>query len=541
MLIGGLFLVMAVYIAMAQEQSFAASGQVTDEDGLPLGSAIVRIQATGMSVHADLEGYFTLPLPDADVHKLTAWVQGYFNAEPVEVRAGQTDVRLILERHADEDYPGYQWVSAYASAGDDLNCENCHSAQRDSIAYPLSFDEWTRDAHALSAQNPRFLTMYTGTNMAGQQSPLTRYEAHRDYGRQPLVPDPTQPYFGPGYRLDFPDSSGNCATCHAPLAAINAPFETSPLVLDGVHQEGINCDFCHKVWEVRLNPANSLPYDNMTGVLSFEFRRPHGDEQFFAGPFDDVAPGEDTYSPLQQTSAFCAPCHYGVFWDTLIYNSFGEWLASPYSDPDNGQTCQDCHMPPGESAYIALPEVGGLERDPQTIFSHQMPGAFDAELLANTAEIILQTQRDGDLLTVTIQVTNTGAGHHIPTDSPLRQIFLVVEAAANQVPLALETGTVLPEWAGDLAGLPGRYYAKLLEQRWTGIFPTGAYWMPVTIREDTRLPALATDESRYVFRVTPEQTDISITARLLLRRAYADLMAQKDWSVPDMLLEEVHQ
>jgi hypothetical protein len=25
-------------------------------------------------------------------------------------------------------------------------------------------------------------------------------------------------------------------------------------------------------------------------------------------------------------------------WDTEIYNSFGEWLASPYSDTDTGQT-----------------------------------------------------------------------------------------------------------------------------------------------------------------------------------------------------------
>jgi hypothetical protein len=64
----------------------------------------------------------------------------------------------------------------------------------------------------------------------------------------------------------------------------------------------------------------------MPGVLSFEFRRPPDDHQFFAGPYDDVGfvGSEDTYSSLQTESALCAPCHFGTFWDTTIYNSFGE-------------------------------------------------------------------------------------------------------------------------------------------------------------------------------------------------------------------------
>ena len=43
----------------------------------------------------------------------------------------------------------------------------------------------------------------------------------------------------------------------------------------------------------------------------------------------------------------CAPCHFGQFWGTQIYNSFGEWLDSSYSDPETGRTCQDCHMKKG--------------------------------------------------------------------------------------------------------------------------------------------------------------------------------------------------
>ena len=165
--------------------------------------------------------------------------------------------------------------------------------------------------------------MYSGTDVHGNQSPPTRYGFNRDYGSFPLRPDLNQPYYGPGYKLDFSETDGNCAACHTPAASVNAPYGVNPTTVTGVAAEGVPCDFCHKVWDVRLAPATGLPYANMPGVLSFEFRRPPEGHQFFAGPYDDVAPGEDTYSALQTESRFCAPCHFGVFWETVVYNSFG--------------------------------------------------------------------------------------------------------------------------------------------------------------------------------------------------------------------------
>ena len=40
---------------------------------------------------------------------------------------------------------------------------------------------------------------------------------------------------------------------------------------------------------------------------------------------------------------------------TLIYNSYGEWLDSPYSDPKTGKTCQECHMPMSDREYLSFP------------------------------------------------------------------------------------------------------------------------------------------------------------------------------------------
>ena len=381
--------------------------------------------------------------------------------------------------------------------------------------------------------------MYLGTDVYGNQSPLTRYVTVKDYGAFPLHPDLSQPWFGPGYKLDFPDTAGNCAACHTPAAAVNAPYNTSPTRVTGVGTEGIPCDFCHKVWDIQLDTSSGLPYPNRPGVLSYEFRRPPEDHQYFAGPFDDVAPGEDTYSALQTESQFCAGCHYGVFWDTVVYNSFGEWLSSSYSDSETGQTCQDCHMPPVGTTHFALPGQGGLARNPQSIFSHRMPGALDSSLLQNTVELMLDPVRIGDAVQVRVTATNTGAGHHAPTDSPLRQMLLVVTATNSQgEPLALTDGPVLPDWAGDLEGQPGVYFAHILREVWTEIQPTGSYWNPTRTVEDTRLPALSSHTSAYTFTAI-QRDPVTIEVRLIFRRAFYELMQQKGWDTPDILMEHM--
>jgi len=396
--------------------------------------------------------------------------------------------------------------------------------------------------------------MYNGTDVDGNHSPPTRYVFSRDYGSFPLRPDPNQPYYGPGYKLDFPKTDGNCAACHTPAASVNAPYGVDPTTVTGVPAEGIPCDFCHKVWDVKLDEGD-MPYPNMPGVLSFEFRRPPEGHQFFAGPYDDVAPGEDTYSPLQRQSQFCAACHFGVFWDTVVYNSYGEWLESDYSDPTTGRTCQDCHMPRLGVTHFVRADKGGLERDPATIFSHRMPGASDEELLQNAVSLDVSAERVGDEITVTVTVTNDQTGHHVPTDSPLRQMILLVDVTGpggDSLPLA--DGPTIPDWGGVgdpeegyYAGQPGRAYAKILEELWTEVSPTGAYWNPTRILSDNRIPALESDTTVYVFEVSEAKTSevsetsevlATIRVRLLFRRAFIELMDQKGWDVADILMEE---
>ena len=525
-------------------------GYVVEETGNPIPNAVVRVKTTKNYVITDEKGKFYFgKLPKEQPVKLTAWAPGFFIGGGDEVSPDLLDVVITLEKHNDYDNDEYDWLPStfHAGEGENQGCAQCHSSVESKTAVSLPVDEWLLDAHSQSAHNERFLSMYSGTDTKGNQSPLTQYGFSRDYGTFPLLPDPDLPYYGPGYKLDFPESSGNCAACHAPLAAVDDPYGVNPTTLSGVDAEGISCDFCHKISDVNLNPVSGLPDANMPGVLSFNFLRPPEGHQFFAGPLDDVAPGEDTYSSLQKMSQFCAPCHYGVFWDTTIYNSFGEWLESSYSDSETGKTCQDCHMPPSGATVFALPSQGSEERDPDTIFSHLMPGAKDETLLQNAISMTVNTIQENHSIVVEVTILNDQTGHHVPTDSPLRQLILLVEVkTSDNQALQLIDGPTIPDWAGIgdptggyYAGLPGKGFAKILKERWTGVTPSGAYWNPTDIVSDNRIAANESDISRYTFAI-PQTDKIIIDVKLLFRRAFIELMDQKSWdNVQDILMQQI--
>jgi len=524
-------------------------GLVRNEKG-PVAAAVVRVKGTSLSTLTDLGGRFTLSgLESGRAAAVTAWAPGHYVGGGQAVLPAGQELIITLVNYAPEDNADYTWLPSLRRAGEGENqgCAECHSRQGTDLSFSLPVDEWLQDVHSGSAVNPRFLTMYDGSDIQGRRGEETRYFSIKDYGTFPLPPDPGLPYYGPGYRLDFPQTEGNCAACHTPVAAVNSPVTTDPRGLTGTAAEGISCDFCHKVIEVKLDPTAGLPRPNAPGVLSLEFRRPHQGPQLVAGPSDDVAPGEDTFAPVQRESRFCAACHFGVFWDTVVYNSFGEWLESPYSQPGLGKTCQDCHMQPRGVPHCARPDKGGVTRDPATVFSHKMPGAADADLLRHAVTLSLAATKDQGRVTARVTITNDRTGHHVPTDSPLRQMILLVDAAGGdgrEFPLI--DGPVLPSWCGPIkgklghyAGLPGMAFAKVLEEMWTRIKPTGAYWNPTRVVSDNRLAAFASNTSTYVFEA-PAGQRVEVRARLIYRRAFIELMEVKSWDSPDILMEEAY-
>lgn len=561
--IGSIAFIAAIFAVPAFWKIQVVSGTVRDVSGQRLAGATVRIKATEVAGGTDAAGRFTLIgfIPAFRV-RVTAWKDGYY-VGGASAWPWDPTVDVMLSPYAVPDNADYTWIApavetrsaineGFIHTGLDLadlvsfkraflpladrlilGCRDCHGR--------AIYDQWAGSAHALGAGNPRFLTMYNGTDMAGNRSPPTRRGYSRDYGSFPLRNDPRKPYYGPGYKLDFPPTAGNCAACHLPGAALEAPYGTDPNQVTGVDAQGSHCDFCHKIADVKLDSDTGRPYENMPGNLSIELMRPQAGHQLFFGPYDDVDVGPDTYLPLTKKSEICAPCHDARFWGVPIYASFAEWLTSPY--PAEGKTCQRCHMQPDGVTTNFAPGRGGLERDPQTIPTHRFPGAADQTLLQNAVTMDVAAERQDEQVTVMVTITNDKTGHHVPTDSPLRQMILLVWATdARGHPLPLLDGSTVPEWGGIgdpdegyYAGVPGKGFAKILEERWTGVSPTGAYWNPTRIVSDNRLAALSTDSSRYVF-AAPETGAIRVEVTLLFRRAFIELMDQKGWNVPDITM-----
>jgi hypothetical protein len=529
--------------------------------GRPLAGAIVQVRGNARQVHTAANGTFTVTniSPTGPV-TVTAWSAGYYVGWATLDASAPTwkpssPISISLKSLDEKDNSDYAWFS-YDNIHGSASCGLCHR----------EYKEWQADAHSQSATNPRFISMYNGTDVQGRQNQPVQWGSNG----AALPPDPSQPYYGPGYKLDNPGRAGNCATCHTPVASkvpndkncgwlgchtdltierangIIAPA-TSAMPSSGDGLEGITCEFCHKVGDVTLDPKTKLPLPDMPGILSMRLYRPAGDSQVFFGTLVDV-PRRVSFSPVESESAFCAPCHYGVFGGvvgvgevtggTVIYNSYGEWLDSPYSDPKTGQTCQQCHMIKSSANYFVFPSQGGLTRDYATLHDHTMPGAADAQLLKNAVTMESAVTHQGDSLQVTVSITNDKTGHDVPTDAPIRSVILVVEAAdAGGKPLTFSKGPTNPTWAGNYAGQPGKSFAKVLKDDWTGEAPTGAYWRPVTLVEDNRLRPMSTDMSLYTFDLPAGQT-AQVKVHLVYRRAFQALEQQKGWTDPDILMAE---
>jgi hypothetical protein len=489
---------------LSADLSATISGVVVGADG-PIAGATVRVRATANATTSDSDGTFTLSgVAEGLPVTITAWYPGYYIAG-VDVVPPASGVTLALRTYHTTDNPDYEWLSPDPAQGRDLNCGNCH--------VPI-LPQWENNAHAHAVSNPRFFSLYNGTDINGR------------------------PEVGPGFKRDFPALAGNCATCHAPAAAVDAPFTTDMNAVRDSVVSGIHCDFCHKIGGAYLNPATAAPYANSPGMLSLDLRRPPEGEQIFFGPYDDV-PDPDTYLPLMTESQFCAACHSFSFWGTPIYQSYNEWLASPYAGP-RGQTCQHCHMAPTGQTHFVLPERGGLEHPPETIPSHLQPGAADVELLQNTVDMTISTWQLIDKIETTVVITNTGAGHHVPTDHPGRHMILVITATdqlgRSLLPLG---GSTVPKWGGAQAGLPGKAFAKVLQDVESGESPVVSYWKQTLIVSDNRIPALESDISRYTFALPQTGDQVHIAANLIFRRLFQPLAEAKGWNMPDILMAQI--
>ncbi len=200
-----------------------------------------------------------------------------------------------------------------------------------------------------------------------------------------------------------------CLGCHSPTVAATGDYA---LALK-VSWEGITCVYCHSMRSVSMNGPNPkavVEYDNV-----------------MEGPWKDVvSPAHGTaYSELHTSSLLCATCHqYRNSQGFSVLTTYSEWEKGPYAAEHKG--CQSCHMYRVEGEVVD-PRIKRTSND--GINLHQMPGSHSLTQLNKAIRGQLHVSHDGGQLQVEVDVTNQGAGHMVPTGSPLRKLILQVNVA----------------------------------------------------------------------------------------------------------------
>ncbi|VVB96617.1 Cytochrome c554 and c-prime [uncultured archaeon] len=234
--------------------------------------------------------------------------------------------------------------------------------------HPDRYNEWSRSMHALSVSDPIFEAAY-----------LRAYQS-----------DPQNRIF--------------CLSCHSPTTRITNDFNLSK----SVSIEGITCSFCHTVTAVEDNNFTFNPNNPMEG--------PYNDSKTNAHA--------SNYSQLHTRSEFCAGCHQFSINGVPISETYSEWKASP--EGTEGEQCQDCHMETKRGAVA----TNGSIRD--KVYQHFWYGGHTGQFLANAFQINSSTQRTGNRVKVTLNITNKGVGHMIPSGLPSRKVVLVFNATDKQ-------------------------------------------------------------------------------------------------------------
>lgn len=272
-----------------------------------------------------------------------------------------------------------------------------------------------------------------------------------------------------------------CTRCHTPIGISEGE---SPLRENATRSkealDSVSCTVCHAAytWDGQASAVFHVP---IAGDADPTMHGP------FYGPNEPTPAGETRIiakvpHKAERTthiteSRFCGRCHDVLLPDgARLEEAFIEWKNSPYAR--KGIHCQDCHMSPipGKAVpreqwpYEAIVDTDLFPEAPKRYrSSHKFTGP-DYSLIPNFGKAALELEDDdfkaletqleedrktllrnaatmrvdhpkqvtpGDRLRVRVDVTNSGAGHNLPTGfATERQVWLEVvvrDAAGKQL------------------------------------------------------------------------------------------------------------
>ncbi|HIE55271.1 MAG TPA: hypothetical protein EYP90_08850 [Chromatiaceae bacterium] len=375
-----------------------------------------------------------------------------------------------------------------------------------------------------------------------------------------------------------------CDSCHEPINTLIGEVNPIPVVgPNAAAAEGTSCIACHAVVDAEPLVGNGALTLDINSINQY-------DEALIM-----VAPAEHaramqakTHNPLMGSSDMCGACHTEIRPPDVnghepmhLQDTYDEWRRSEYADM--GIQCQDCHMHPDPASYIAeLKETGEM---PERVVSHRFvgvnylltaadlpsnlitflrgghpPGDITTEewkedllvqqgliidLLQEAADLevaVAETAVSGQEISLDVLITNSGAGHELPT-GPLDQRHMWVEVKVTDA-----TGNIVYNngWFDGEVGQvdpEATIYLKIITDA-TGERIVEHILFDAHELEYTRDPILphATDTIPYSFTV-PEGTDGPLTVEVTLwyRLALQELVTYSlglDVIVPPIIMEQ---
>ncbi|MCP3849550.1 MAG: hypothetical protein GY694_04835 [Gammaproteobacteria bacterium] len=208
------------------------------------------------------------------------------------------------------------------------------------------------------------------------------------------------PFFTAYLKKDKGDPT--CSVCHTPLE------NQSPIIL--ASESG------------RYDDLNTTPNPNFDPELQKEgvtCAACHVKNGTVYGPYREKelnAPHPVAYDEKFLNKSLCQQCHEVPSKDFSLMN---EGICSTGMESDTGKwaargyICQDCHMP-----IIKRPLMTGYPAREGR--KHTWPGAYSTHQLKKVFRFKAEQANDGLLITI----TNSGAGHKVPTGDPDRFIIL---------------------------------------------------------------------------------------------------------------------
>lgn len=516
-------------------------GRVLSQYG-PVEKARVRIAGENNFTLTDRQGgyEFQSAYPPGSQPIVTAGKEGWFNNGQPANFSGRTRDIFLNPIYLDDRHD-YRFISP-------ATCSQCHATL---TRY------WDQSKMAHTTSNPKVLDMYYGT------------DAFRRQGS------------GPGYRLDNPQSEGNCTTCHAPSVARSIPRSQDlkkVLRSPSTEWDGISCDYCHKVRKI-IKDENS---PSGTAAILERQSASQGNSILVFGPYDDVTapPMAATYNPLLDQGRFCSICHNhyqklarGKSWNSesvysvseskafglddnttlpiqTTYREWKQWQDQlPADDANKGKKCQDCHMSwrkemlPYDNYVVDgnARNMWGTFRSPKNIRPHHFDGGTETQLKTALAlEVAGETV--AKTLTVHVYITNTNGGHWIPTGETMRSVMLLLNVKdSSGKPLEMIKGNRLPDWTGkgemekgNYAGLPGAVFARVLGDDDGNL--NVPFWKATRVVSDTRIRPKKSVELKFEFAIEDPADEPTAEASLIYRPVIKPLATIKNWDARDILI-----